>query len=191
MEQFHLFQDENSHHTFAGAPLQSTVSQRQASIDARGPLKAPVSARKALGNITNAGTIDGQATLKSQVGALGSRNGGRLGKNNGEVFVERPKTRQPLRSIQKQEKATSHVADNKHERLRDLMEGGVERPAGRLWEEEEMVLELQREEQLSKRMSGLVKGHRNAILHQIDLLMDSSDHVDMVCVKSGMCTQCW
>lgn len=185
--QFQLFQDENSHQPVRlrhSLSVSSTVGQQHVSgADNRLASKAPLSDRKALGNITNRGNATSFSVGKN---VLSSRTSG---------FEGVGKSRQAKQSNNQGQQDIAcdsiKVVDNStgdpefSARLEELCREPVERAAGLTWEEQEVMNEIRRTENMLQGLQNFAASHKKMISAQIEALERENvraAHVFSVCL---------
>lgn len=129
-DEFHLFQDENSHHAVAGRTTTVQPNQHLASRtghESLMPSKTALSDRRALGNITNNGNI--HTTSKPQQISV------RQSENNG--------LRSQSSTALADTKQNTAIDNERNTRIESLVQGGVECSAGPTWVEQQVLQELE------------------------------------------------
>lgn len=127
-DEFHMFQDENSHHAVAGRTTTVQPNQHLASRtghESLMPSKSALSDRKALGNITNNGNIH-TGSKPQQISVRRIENNG-LGSQGSNALGD----------------AKQNIAIDSNERVESLVQGGVEGSAGPTWEEQQVLQDLE------------------------------------------------
>ena len=163
-EQFHLYQDENARRTTFQSNLQPNLQN-----DGFANPKGVMSARKALGNITN--NNNGFHSDIKQHGSSKVGVGVEPLNNRKEVSLSES---QQARGLPKE--STSHKQSELKNRIDDLVAGGIEFSAGPTWEEQEALKDLALQEES---LSLDVKAHEWMVGRQIENFcneMIKSDH---------------
>ena len=151
-DQFHLFQDENARCTTFRPGVQPNP-QNDSLVNPKGAM----SARKALGNITN-NNGGFQTNIKLQQASAVGVGGDHLN-NRKDVCLSES---QMARVLPKE--SLSHKESQLASRIDDLISGGIEYSAGPSWEEQEALKELAMEDAV---LSFDVTGHRRMVEGQI------------------------
>jgi hypothetical protein len=150
-DQFHLYQDENARSTVFHPTVQPNP-QNDGFVNPKGVM----SARKALGNITN-NNVGFNSNIKPANSRVGL--GGDLS-NQKDVSLSGS---QQVRVLPKE--SSSHKENQIKNRIDELIRGGIEFSAGPTWEEQEALKDLAMEE--ASLLSDL-KGHRDMMGGQIE-----------------------
>jgi len=169
--QFQLFQDENSHQAIRlrHSLSVSTVGQQQVSgAENRLASKAPLSDRKALGNITNRGKSTSFPVGKN---VLSSRTSGFEGVGKSRQAKQKDTPRQQDATCDNYKRSDSSIADPEFSaRLEELCREPVERAAGLTWDEQEAMNEIRRAESMLRGFQHFADSHKKSISSQIETL---------------------
>lgn len=170
--QFQLFQDENSHQAVRlrhSLSVSSTVGQQHVSgADNRLASKGPLSDRKALGNITNRGNATSFSVGKN---VLSSRTSGFEGVGKSRQAKQKSDETQQDIACDNTKRIDSSTGDPEFSaRLEELCREPVERAAGLTWDEQEVMNEIRRTENMLQGLQSFAASHKRKISSQIDAL---------------------
>eukprot|EP00890_Picochlorum_soloecismus_P003592 jgi/Picsp_1/4233/NSC_01742-R1_---NA--- len=169
---FQLFQDENSHQAIGlrhSISVSSTVGQQHVSgTENRLASKAPLSDRKALGNITNRGNSTSFSVGKS---VLSSRTSGFEGVGKSRQAKQSDAPRQQDTTCDNYNRVDNSIGDPEFSaKLEELCREPVERAAGLTWDEQEAMNEIRRAENMLQGLQYFAASHKKRISCQIDVL---------------------
>lgn len=178
-DRFHLFQDENAQYATFGSTVQPNP-QQDGFVDPKGA----VSARKALGNITNNnnGGFISNRHHKSVDSILGGEH------VNGRTDVGFSASQKERVSLKETSIGKSRTVQER--RIDNLVSGGIESSAGPTWEQQEGLKQLDME---SSMPAFDVRGHHMMVEKQIAEFCNESIVLDDVetKVRFFQCTSKW